>query len=122
MIVSDEQVRNALSIWFGQEDYARSLSHNASSMRFMRAALEAVAVETTAPWQPVQYHQHTRRHGLFSVFECGGLWHATRVLGYPEPMEELGKYDCSAAARAACDRRLAELSDGHESECLEASR
>lgn len=123
MIVRDDQVRDALALWFGQKDYARSLSPTASSMRVMRTVLESVDVKKSQdPWHTETYQREHDVHGLFSVFEMGGSWHAIRVwtptLGGPSQMEQLGIHVTAKAARAQCDRILAEL-DAANAEQLE---
>jgi len=126
VIVSDDQVRDALALWFGQKDYARSLSPTASSMRVMRTVLESVDVKKSQdPWHTETYQREHDVHGLFSVFEMGGSWHAIRVwtptLGGPSQVEQLGTCPTAEAARASCDRAIAEL-ESINAEQLEASR
>jgi hypothetical protein len=114
MIVSDEQVRHALSLWFGEQSYGRSLSRNAHSMRFMRAALESIdAGENQGPWRAQTFQRSHDEHGLFSAFEAGGHWHAVRVwtpvVGGPSQTKLLGVHTTAEAACAHCDSALGEL-------------
>jgi hypothetical protein len=123
VIVSDDQVRDALALWFGQKDYARSLSPTASSMRVMREVLEAVDVEKSQDlWHTQTYQRQHEVYGLFSAFEVGGSWHAVRIwtptIGGSSQMEQLGIHATANAARAQCDRILAEF-DAANAEQLE---
>jgi hypothetical protein len=148
-VITDEQVRIALAVWFEERDYAKALSPTSHSMRSMRQTLEAVvgtavggplaAPDTDAHgWHAYGWRYIHPVHGTFFIGRLVALgeFSASRVFDDPSQEGGLGchrlgnEFATLADAQAAVAKHIAELdatsglavSDGNCSECLEACR
>jgi hypothetical protein len=123
-VITDEQVRLALAIWFEERDYARALPPTSHSMRSMRQTLEAVVGgATTAPatdadgWHLVSWMRTHPVHGTFFLGQLVVLGHFSATRVFTDPSQE-GGLDCHRIgdefatledAKAAVRARIAEL-------------
>jgi hypothetical protein len=122
-MISDEQVRIALAVWFQDE----GCTPGPATMRDMRAALEAASA--TGPWPAMDdvtapstggwaiYNMTLRHpvHGTFWVYPGHGAGnilasHCYLPKGATEAVNnDLGKFATLEAAQAAVARHIAEL-------------
>ena len=117
-MITDEQVRLALAVWFEERDYAKALDPTSHSMRSMRQTLEAVVGgdAEAGGWAAYSMTLEHPVHGTFWVYPGRGPGHiyAARCYlpkGAPEVISEdvATNLDTLAAAQAAVVQRIAEL-------------
>ena len=127
-MITDEQVRLALAVWFEERDYAKALSPTSHSMRSMRQTLEAVlgtavtgplAAADTNPdgWHAYGWRTIHPAHGTFFIgrLVAMGEFSASRVFDDASQEGGLGcdrlgnEFPTFEDAQAAVTQRIAEL-------------